>query len=74
MVTGLILDPPSGTASVGWTVTATMTVANTGGLGATVNVAYSESNPTMLGGGTPASPLGPFVIAGGASQTVSWTY
>ncbi len=71
----LALDPP-GTVSLGRTVTATLTMTNLGQADTNMTVSYSEteSDPLMLGPASPPSPVGPFKLAGGASQIVRWTY
>jgi uncharacterized repeat protein (TIGR01451 family) len=75
IVASMTLDPV-GTVNLGRTLTATLVVSNTGGAGANVTVAYTEtkSDPFMLGAALPASPAGPFAIAGGTSQSLAWTY
>lgn len=67
---------PSGSVLPGQVITATLTVNNTGQGDANVKVDYMEveSDPLLLGPAVPPSPAGPFLLAGGATRSMTWNY
>lgn len=62
-----------GAVAIGRTVTATVTLVNTGEDAATLAVTHTVTGAGTLGNASVASPV-PVVIAGGGTQSVAWSY
>ncbi len=61
------------TANVGQAIGVTLTLSNTGGATANVSAVTPTVSPSATGSCTAASPAPPRAIAGGASQTFTWS-